>query len=130
MIANKLSILEETETLKNGCCIPVLQDTETKKISFNNLKKQLSAVKKFTVSVTANVPTYIDVKDCNFIQVSYFYDGKYFDITSLLLLDILQQKSLNKTIDGEQTQIKIVHTDNTVELSSSVVDVILLITTL
>lgn len=59
MIANKLAILEETETIKDGCCIPVLQDTETKRISYKNLKDSINnsskIVKNLTVSVSDGV---------------------------------------------------------------------------
>lgn len=41
MIANKLAILDETDTIKDGCCIPVLQDTETKRISYKNLRDDI-----------------------------------------------------------------------------------------
>lgn len=41
MIANKLAILDETDTIKDGCCIPILQDTETKRISYKNLRDDI-----------------------------------------------------------------------------------------
>lgn len=38
MIAKKLAIQEETKIIKNGCCIPIIQDGETKRIPFSVLK--------------------------------------------------------------------------------------------
>lgn len=56
MIANKLSILEETSTIKDGCCIPVLQDTETKRISYNTLKNMILSEVEQCISKVDSTP--------------------------------------------------------------------------
>ena len=38
MDATKISELPEATTIKDGCCIPLVQDGETKKIYYSTLK--------------------------------------------------------------------------------------------
>lgn len=37
----KISELEETAELKNGCCLPIVQDGETKKVTFATIKEKV-----------------------------------------------------------------------------------------
>lgn len=60
MIAKKLAIQEETTKLKDGCCIVVIQDGETKRMSYKTfldvMQKTIEESKKVvkTVKLTAD----------------------------------------------------------------------------
>lgn len=61
MIAKKLAIQEETQTIKKGCCIPIIQDGETKRISYNTLKTMILSEVEQCISKVESTPFTIEV---------------------------------------------------------------------
>lgn len=62
MIAKKLAIQEETQTIKKGCCIPIIQDGETKRMTFNVFQESVFNSKN-------------RITDLNDLKTGLFYFG-------------------------------------------------------
>lgn len=52
----KISELEETDYLQGGCCFPLVQENETKKVSFETLKNELPQTEVMVGTTTTGEP--------------------------------------------------------------------------
>lgn len=51
----RISELNQTFELKDGCCFPIVQDGETKKVTFETLQKQIETYKLITIEKSFNL---------------------------------------------------------------------------
>lgn len=51
----RISELNQTFELKDGCCFPIVQDGETKKVTFETIQKQIESYKLISIEKSFNL---------------------------------------------------------------------------